>query len=352
MASNTPRIDRLQKNYLINGDMRIAQRGTSFAAIASGAYSLDRFRYSKSGAMVHTLTQDTDVPTLAEAGYLFQNSLRLNLTTPDTSIATTDNMSLDQLVEGYNWANLAQKDFTLSFWVKATLAGTYCVAFRNSGADRSYIAEYTINSANTWEKKVLHISASTSAGTWNYTNGVGLDIRWVLASGTNFHTTPNAWQAGNFIATVNQVNGTNTGATDFRITGAMLSEGHLVDPEFCTFGKDLLAEVQACQRYYEKTYDLTTNPASITTVGAHRFQTGPNGLSRDYATYKVMKRTNANSITYYNSSTGATGQFQVTGVGGISIVTTINGFHGLSWESAGTSANTDCFVHWATDAEL
>jgi hypothetical protein len=249
--SLTPRLDRLEKNYIINSDMRIAQRGTSFVSPVDGVYTLDRYQYGKIGAMTHTVSQDADVPTVAQAGYLFQNSLRLNLTAADTSIAVSDFTSFRQKVEGYNWASLAQKDFTLSFWVKATLTGTYCVSFRNSGNDRSYVAEYTINAINTWEKKTINVPASPATGTWNYTNGVGLAVDFTLAAGTNLQTTAGSWQTGNFIATSNQVNGVNTGATDFRLTGVMLCEGTLDDPEFTTFGKDFESELRACQRYCE-----------------------------------------------------------------------------------------------------
>lgn len=246
-------IDRVKpehdKNYFINGDMRISQRGTSFAAVVDGAFTLDRYRYVKTGAMVHTITQDTDVPTLAQSGYLFQNSLRLNLTTPDTAIAASDRCFFEQHIEGYNWVNLAQKDFTVSFWVKATLTGTYCVAFTNSGTDRTFVSEYTINTTDTWEYKTLKIEASPSGGTWNYSNGSGLIARFILAVGTTFQTTAGAWQTGNFQGTANQVNGVNTGATNFRMTGLMMNEGSVAAP-FKLFTEDIGNEQLACFRYY------------------------------------------------------------------------------------------------------
>jgi hypothetical protein len=252
MSSLTPRIDRMEKNYIINGDMRIAQRGTSFAAIANSAYCLDRWSYNKVGATVHTVTQDTDVPTFAQANYLFQNSLRLNLTTPDTSIAATDFCFMAQFIEGYNWANLAQKQFTVSFWVKATTTGTYCVGVKNSGNDRSYVAEYTINASATWEYKTITVAASPSAGTWNYSSGVGLAVYFVLAAGATYQTTPGSWQTGNFFATANQVNGVNTGATDFRITGVSVAEGTSTNTKFSTYARDFASELNTCKRYYQQ----------------------------------------------------------------------------------------------------
>ena len=149
----TPEFDSRDSatNIIINGDMRISQRGASFVALASATYCLDRWLYSKSGSMVHTVSEDSDVPTVAQAGHFLQNSMRFNLTTPDTSIGSTDYALICQRIEGAEFARIAQKPFVLSFWVKATLPGIYCIEFANSGIDRSFVREYTINASNTWE---------------------------------------------------------------------------------------------------------------------------------------------------------------------------------------------------------
>ena len=165
-----------RKNCIINGAMRVAQRGTSFAAVVANAYTLDRWFYNKSGLMVHTITQDTDVPTVAQAGVLFTNSMRLNLTTADTAIAAGEAAHFSQVIEGYNFQRIAQRAFTASFWVKATTAGVYSIAFRNSGVDRSYVSNFTISASATWEYKTIAVSASPSAGTWNYTTGAGFFV--------------------------------------------------------------------------------------------------------------------------------------------------------------------------------
>lgn len=324
--AKTPEIDlrKASKNYFINGDMRIAQRGTSFAAIANQAYTVDRFQYIKVGAMVHTVSQDTDVPTVAQAGYLFQNSLRANLTTPDTAIAATDYCAIGQIIEGYNWVNLAQKTFTISFWVKATLPGIYNIGLQNSTADRGYAAEYTINVANTWEYKTVVIAASPSAGTWNYTNGAGIKVWWTLASGSNFNVATGSWASQTVLGSPNQVNGVNTGATDFRITGVMINEG-IGAPSFRTFGVDIESELSAAQRYYEKSYNLNINPTSNSQLGVISVTNSDNAGSRSVyvgVIYKVRKRTSATPI-FYNPVTGALGargsdgpSLTVTDIGG------------------------------------
>ena len=247
-----------RKNCIINGAMRIAQRGTSFVAAASGAYTLDRWTYSKAGVMVHTLTQDTDVPTVAQAGVLYTNSLRLNLTTADIAIAAGDAALISQNIEGYNFQRIAQRAFTASFWVKATTAGVYSIAFRNSGVDRSYVSNFTISASATWEYKTIAVPASPSAGTWSYTTGVGLAVAIVLAVGTTYHTTAGAWQTGSFLGTATNVNGVNTGATDFRIAGLQVEPGTVATE----FEMDSIEdEISRCQRYYWKSFPYATAPA-------------------------------------------------------------------------------------------
>lgn len=236
-----------RKNALINGDMTIWQRGTTFTAIANGAYTADRWIYAKSGAAVHDLSRSTDVPTVAEAGQLFTSSVLMDCTTVDSSIAAGDYVVFIQRIEGYYFRPLAQKQMTFSFWVKATKTGTYCVAFRNGGANRSYVAEYTINTTATWEKKTIVVPASPSAGTWDYTNGIGLDVIFALACGSTFQTTAGSWATGDFMGSANQVNGVDSTSNDFRLTGVQLESGDLAT-EFEY--RHINDELQMCQRYF------------------------------------------------------------------------------------------------------
>lgn len=238
------------RNAIINGDMRISQRGTSFATLPTGStYTLDRWLYGAQGAMVCTVSQDTDVPNNT-----FLNSIKVDVTTADTSIAASDFTTIVQIVEGYNVRALIGTSFTLSFWVKSPKTGTHCVAFRNLGAgsppgpDRSFVKEYTVTAANTWEYKTITVTGGLiTAGTWDWTNGRGLIVDFALVSGTTFQTTADAWQTGNFIATANQVNVMDNTANDFFLTGVQLEPGTVATPfERRSFGQELAL----CQRYY------------------------------------------------------------------------------------------------------
>jgi hypothetical protein len=236
------------RNKIINGKMDIAQRGTSFSGVVSSttdAFAADRFRLDQSGhSATLTLSQQTDVPSSNE----FQNSARVAVTTADSSIAAGDVLTVSHFVEGYNAKDLIGKTFTLSFWVRSSKTGTHCVSFCNSGADRSYIKTYSVSVANTWEYKTVVVPAGLiTAGTWNWTNGKGVAVRWALAAGTSWHTTADAWQTGNFVATSAQVNCLDTVGNIFAITGVQLETGSVATP---FEHRPYAYEVAMCQRYY------------------------------------------------------------------------------------------------------
>jgi len=236
-------------NIIINGGMAVAQRGTSFASPANNEYTLDRWRANVGGAVAITITQDTDVP--ADQG--LDMSLKIDVTTADTSIAAGDFCGVAYRVEGRDIAHLrsgtsSAQAATLSFWVKSTVTGTYYVAFRNSAADRNYCASYTISSANTWEQKTISITCDTS-GTWVTGTGIGMEIRFSFATGSTYHGTANTWQAGNLFAGSNITNGINSTSNNIYLTGVKLEKGSTAtDFEQRTYADELAM----CERYYEK----------------------------------------------------------------------------------------------------
>lgn len=250
LASGT--LSKLQglKNVIIGGDFGTNpwQRGTSLAGVAN-SYTADRWQIGTVGTLVATVSKQSDAPTVAQASYYTDSSLNVQVTTADASIATTDECIIEQHVEGYNFRTLAQRPMVFSFWVKAFKTGTYCVSFRNAGADRSYVAEYTINQSATWEKKTVTISASPSAGTWDYTNGIGLMVAFALSAGTNFQTTANTWNVGNYLATSNQVNATDSTNNYFRVALVQLEAGSTATP---FEARSVQQELQLCQRYYQR----------------------------------------------------------------------------------------------------
>lgn len=306
----------------LNGGCDIAQAGVSFAAIPSGSWSLDGFRFGIASDGAVTVSQTADAPTDNE----FQNSIRATVTTADAAIAAGQFAFHETVLEGFDIRDFIGKPFTISFWVRSAKTGVHCLALRNSGNDRSYVAEYTVNAANTWEKKSVTISVGLiTAGTWNWTNGSGMLLAFIMACGTTFQTSANAWQTGNFISTSNQVNCMDTVGNIFAITGLQVEPGLVSTP----FEHILIStELARCQRYYELGHDHHD----------HYFSVG--SAWTNFVNFKVVKRANPTvsaTFTYSNTSAG--------------IIDTLmpSGFRG--WVTAGVGSTAYAF-DWIASARL
>lgn len=287
-------------NIVINGDFVVWQDGTTFTAPGANVYLADcwvqrlnvtagRFDY----------TQDTSAPSFLSA-VNSRSSMKINCSTADAALGATDQISVAHLVEGYDYAQVAQRTFTLSFWVRASVTGTYAVSFANSGADRTYVAEYLVNQADTWEFKSICVDASPSAGTWNYTNGTGISVRFALMVGSNFQTTPGTWQTGNFTGTANCVNLASAVNQNMYLTGVRLTPGPFVDAFSI---RPFQQEMALCERRYWKSFPYATAPAQNTgvTTGCLTYQVQTAGVRGDglMAHLPVRMRTTP-AITFYN----------------------------------------------------
>ena len=250
------------RNLVINGDMAVSQRGTSFA---SNGYTLDRFTMDESTDGAVTVTQDTDVP----AGSGFASSLKVDCTTADGTIAAAQYCGFTQNIEGQNMQYLkygtsSAESLTLSFWVKSVKTGIYCVRFvKEAGGETRYECpiEYTISSASTWEKKTIILTPTAgsttfiqnSAGAIVNSNASGFRVFFALAVGSNFQATNNTWVAGSDkLGTSSQVNFLDSTSNNFWITGVQLEAGSVAtDFEVIPYGVNL----QRCYRYYYKYAD-------------------------------------------------------------------------------------------------
>lgn len=301
------------RNFLMNGDAEIWQRGTSYPSIANATRIADNFKYQKAGAVVHDVTRDTDVPTFAQSGHKSNYSIKLDVTTVDASIAAGDFCGLTAFIEGYDYAELKDQQITVSFWVKSVKTGIHCVAFKNSVNDRSYVSEYTINAGSTWEKKTITLTVNQSGGTEDYANGLGLSIFWTILSGSTFHTTANAWQTGNFLATSNQVNGGDNTANNFWIDMIKVEIGPVATP---FRGKPFREELAHCLTQFYKTFEYAITPATLAgTLYGFRWPAPTAGATTHRPTsllFPVPMRI-APTITFYNPSAANAQVRDVTG---------------------------------------
>jgi hypothetical protein len=238
------------RNRIINGDMRIDQRNNG--GVVTSGYPVDRFQIEAfSGGGAADVEQVVDSPTDG-----FYHSMKVDVTTADTSLAAGDFYTIRTIVEGNDVVDLryglsGAKTVTLSFWVKSNLTGTFCAALGNGANNRSNPKEYTISTANTWEHKTLTFTGDTS-GTWERSTGRGLQVRFCLGSGSTRQGTADTWNAAEIHCTSNQANLFASTSNEWYVTGVQLEVGEKATPfEHRSFGDELAR----CQRYFMAIHD-------------------------------------------------------------------------------------------------
>lgn len=236
------------KNLVINGQMSISQRG-SVPGLQTGYGACDRFKLQSTSAARFDTTQSTDVPS----GQGFANSLKLDCSTADTSLAAGDYYFIMHQMEGLNLQHLAYgtssaKKCTLSFWVKSPKTGIHNVEIEHVDGGKFNTHQYTIASANTWQKVSFTFDGNTAASIVNDST-CGMLITWWLQAGSAFtsgsHTS--GWYSGNSNRAVGQVNVTDSTSNDFYLTGVQLEVNDTsTDFEHENYGTTLAK----CQRYF------------------------------------------------------------------------------------------------------
>jgi hypothetical protein len=299
------------KNRIINGAMVIDQRnaGASVAVTGNVIFPVDRFDcIGQTADGVFTAQQSTTAPNG------FKNSLVCTVTTADSSIGSTQFYLIRHQIEGLNcsdigWGTANAQTVTLSFWVRSSLTGTFGGAVRNSAQDRSYPFSYTINAANTWEQKSVTITGDTS-GTWLTDNGIGIRLDWSLGDGSSRLGAAGAWAGANYTGATGQVNLIGTNGATFYITGVQLEKGSTATSfDYRPIG----TELQLCQRYYEKSYNIDVVAGAVSQAGGINnyvqlntsISTGGNLMGR----FAVSKRATP-TVTVYSTATGASGQIR------------------------------------------
>ena len=246
------------KPLIINGNMAVAQRGTSFANVGDGVYTLDRFETQKNNDGAVTVTQEALTSGNAyNAG--FRTALKCDVTTADGTLATTQRFQIQQIIEAQNLQSLkfgtaSAEKLTLAFWVKATKTGTHIVRLFLYDDDRSVSASYTVSSSNTWEHKVLNFPADTT-GVIDNDNGAGMQVNWFMGAGASFQsgTLATTWGTNTTANdAVGQVNGLDSTSNNFHLTGVQLEVGEYTSSTLPPFQHESYGEnLLRCQRYFQ-----------------------------------------------------------------------------------------------------
>jgi len=263
------------KNRIINGAMTFDQRnaGAATANTITG-YTLDRWSAVQVATTGKLVVQQNAGAVTPPAGF----TNYLGITSQSAySIGASDFYAILQSIEGFNiadlnWGTANAKTITISFYVRSSLTGTFGGVLNNGGT-RSYPFTYTISLANTWEQKSVTIAGDQS-GTWNATNGTGVQLWFGLGVGSTNAGPVGAWASANYIGVSSAVSVVGTNGATFFITGVQLEVGSTATSfDYRPYG----TELALCQRYY---YQVAAGSSAYTQFGAGRAfsTTGGNGI--------------------------------------------------------------------------
>ena len=318
------------RNIIINGDMSIAQRGTSATSIDSsndGYLTMDRWIHIQQADDSNTgktsMTQSTTVPS----GQGFANSLKIDCTTAQTSISGTNSrVVVSQRFEGQMLQYLKKgtssaESLTCSFWVRSNKTGTYICALRDKDNSRDIAKSYTISSADTWEKKTITYEGDTT-GAFDNDNARSLDIIWGLAAGSDYSsgTLQTTWGAANNAnVLVGQVNLMDSTSNEWYITGVQLEVGTAAsDFEFLPVDANLLR----CQRYLQK-FEKESSNTVLTVLQAYGSDTAIGCLP---AMTKFRALPSLSTTGDFNAWTAQANNNAIGSIALYSAATTQNGF--------------------------
>ena len=360
------------KNLIINGNMNIHQRsGSSVPNIStSGYYTADRW-YSDistaaTSAVFSQLVDATDFPINTE----FRKCLKTTCTTAKASLAVGDFVKIVQKIEGQNVQVLkkgtsAAESMTISFWVESSLTGTYVCEVVDLQNSRQISKSYTVSSSGVWEQKTINFPSDTT-GTISNDNSSRFEVSFWLSAGATYSggtLNNSSWasftQANRAAGQVNLAGSVNN---YFAITGVQLEIGTIANPyEYKSYSEQL----DLCQRYYQKSYDINTNPGTATQnnmiMGGIQFASGIGGAWGVYQFMIPMRDTPSLSIW---DGAGTSNVLSYTYGGGGTTQNILNG--GAAWGAltrqissrsfligpTSTQANAISYIHFAATAEL
>jgi hypothetical protein len=350
------------KNYVINGgmdfDQRFAGAAVSAANTANNAYLIDRYRFYSSQASKFNSGQN-QLGFTPPSG--FTKYMNFNVVSAYTPLAG-DYFCISHTFEGkvlsdLAWGTSAAKTVTVSFWVRSSITGSHGGVMRNWAGNRSYPFLYTISAANTWEYKTVTITGPTD-GVWPTDHTGAAQLIFGLGAGSTFSGTAGAWANAGYLSATGAVAVVATNGANWNITGIMMNIGNQAAP-FKYFGEDLVGELEACKRYYEKSYDLNTPPGTVSNSNGVDWSFSPVGISN--STYKnvrfaVNKRIAAVSVIPFCPVSGNSSSFRnvSSGITYTASATTIseNGFLVNLGPGATVAAGNGVSLHWTADAEI
>jgi len=291
------------KNKIINGNMNIWQRGTSFTSPAANAYTADRWLQSFAVApTTYSVTQQTFTPgTAPVAGYEGSTFYRGTITTVGSNAAWEHKQRIEDV------RTFAGQTVTISFWAKADSSRTgrifFYQVFGTGGSTAVYSTAYNFSLTSSWQRFTQTVSIASISGK---TIGTGSYLEATIEQPAASGSVIDIWGV--------QVEAGSTATAFQTATGT------------------IQGELAACQRYYYlhasvngdqigiATYNQTTEslshvkfPVTMRTSPTLSATSGTNY----YSVWVSNVNDGINSLTIFGSGVNAAGLFNATESSGV-----------------------------------
>ena len=312
-------------NALGNSSFECDQRNVGNVVTNPGAGVLIVDRWFKGGSGTYTVNcrqsnpsilAGIPYPTVPGTSYRISNNwFRTLLTAQETSLAASDHLTIRQYMEGIQIREIIGDVFSVSLLVYSTVAPLkFGVSLVDNGSTYSIVQLATVTTANVWQLIQLPnwpSMASSPSTNFNTAPGtVGAALGVCLAAGSTLTAPANGnYVSGVYMGAAGQDNFCSKPITtsEFEIGFVQMEPG----PN-CTALMDLpfsgpSGNLEACQRYYQKTYSYPTAPATATGAGQRNI-INPTAASNGFPIMDgIFKRTMAKvpTVTIYNATTGA-----------------------------------------------
>jgi len=355
--SGMQRVTALPRNRIVNGAFQITQEfAKSVAQAANNTFIADQWMaYFATGgvpnfAVVASHSEEPDVVWWLRLG---------SGATPDTSIVTADFYSIAQYIEGINiadfkWGTANARPALLRFKAWSNIAGTFCVAVRTPAVGRSFVKECVI-AANTVTEYVIPIPASTT-GTWPTDNNAGLRVNFTVMAGTTYNGgTDNQWVDASWIATPQCSNWMSAASQYLDIANV----GLYLDPDNTGLPPpwempDEAEELRACERYYEKSYQISANPGTAGQIAGMTYINAHATAVKYSIRFSTRKRIPTVAMAGYSYVTGASGMYRdvTANVDRAVTLSAGTGETAFTADFPGTAIGSNIALQWVANARM
>jgi len=319
VLQNTPWAFR---NRLLNPRFDIWQEGVSFSSPATNTYTADQWVINYDGSS-GTFAVTKQAHTLGDAENEPASFLRWDQTVAGSGDTYR---TIKQKIEGVR-----------------SFAGQKCIV--------SFLAK-----ADSAQAINLNFAQSFGTGGSPSSDVVGTDVPLTLSTSLTKYTAK---------FTIPSISGKTIGsnlndylAVVFKLPINATFTFEVSDVQ-CEMGVDstkfevrpLSYEIELCQRFFEKSYNVTVDPAAVANEGAHGFRAAFT-TSLETIQFKTSKRA-APTMVYYNPATGASGSWRDVSAAADRVATSDTiGLNNVIVSIAATVDTNPHRGHWTANARL